>query len=107
MLQLLPISFRRFAILSVIASALVGMVQPATGQGINVGYAEGPAIRGTSMAMPLPPGSPTLGGPLQPDRTIHPSASPYLFQSGTSNDIIHTGANVTASFPVTGRASAY
>lgn len=102
MLQLLPISFRRFAILSVIASALVGMVQPATGQGINVGYAEGPAIRGTSMAMPLPPGSPTLGGPLQPDRTIHPSASPYLFQSGTSNDIIHTGANVTASFPVTG-----
>jgi hypothetical protein len=32
---------------------------------------------------------------------VHPSASPYLFQSGTSNDVIYPGANTSASFPST------
>ncbi|MFT5323319.1 MAG: hypothetical protein ACI8P0_001168 [Planctomycetaceae bacterium] len=94
--------FRYGAILSALAVAFGGAVQSANGQGINVGYAEGPAIRGTNMAMPLPPGSPIPGGPMQNGRMIHPSASPYLFQSGTSNNVIHTGANTSASFPVTG-----
>ena len=83
---------RHGAILSALVVAFGGVVQSANGQGINVGYAEGPAIRGTSMAMPLPPGSPNPGGPLQAGRMIHPSASPYLFQSGSSNNVILTGA---------------
>lgn len=93
---------RHFAILPALFAACGGVADSANGQGINVGYAEGPAIRGTSMAMPLPPGSPYPGGPVQTGRMIHPTASPYLFQSGSSNDVIHTGANTSASFPVTG-----
>jgi len=99
--QLPSTTFRFFAILSTIASAIVWVENSANCQGINVGYAEGPAIRGTNMAMPLPLGNPGYGRPLQQPRMIHPSASPYLFQSGTANDVIYPGANTSASFPVT------
>jgi hypothetical protein len=102
MFHLLPTTLRHFAILSAFASAICWMEGSAIAQNMNVGYAEGPAIRGTNMAMPLPHGNPGYGSPMQQPRMIHPSASPYLFQSGTSNNVIHTGANVSASFPVTG-----
>ena len=95
-------AYRFCEILFALASVIAWSERSAIGQGINVGYAEGPAIRGTSMAMPLPPGNPTFGGPMQYGRMIHPSASPYLFQSGTSNEVTYAGANTTASFPVTG-----
>lgn len=102
MLQPLPTTFRFFAILAALAWAFARPDNTAHGQGLNVGYAEGPAVRGTSMAMPLPPANPGFGGPVQPGAMIHPSASPYLFRTGTSNNIIYPGANTSASFPVTG-----
>jgi len=68
----------------------------------NGGYAGGPVGRGMNTAIPLPVTTPGYGGRVQPGRMVHPSASPYLFQSGRSNDVIHTGARTTASFPVGG-----
>jgi hypothetical protein len=80
--QFLPTTFRHFVTLTALASAFAWSEQSAIGQGINVGYAGGPAIRGTSMAMPLPPGNPNFGGPMQAGRMIHPSASPLPFSVG-------------------------
>jgi len=101
MFQLPSTTFRFFAILSTIATAIVWAANPANCQGINVGYAEGPAIRRTKMAMPLPLGNPGYSRPLQQPRMIHPSGSPYLFQSGTINNVIYSSANTSDSFPVT------
>ena len=101
MFQLPSTTFRFFVILSTIASAIVWIENSANCQRINVGYADGPAIRGTNMAMPLPLGNPGYGRPLQQPRMIHPSASPYLFQSETANNVIYPSANTSASFPVT------
>jgi hypothetical protein len=72
MFQLLPTTFRQIAVLASIAAAFVWSENSANCQGINVGYAEGPAVRGTSMAMPLPPENRGFGGPVQPGRMIHP-----------------------------------
>lgn len=67
----------------------------AHGQGLYGGYSEGQTVRGTSMAVPLPPSN---SGIAQHGQMIHPSSSPYLFQSGTSNNVIYPGANTTATY---------
>ncbi len=102
MLQLSPIYIRESALLFVLVLACMLTASPAKGQEFYGGYAEGPSVRGTSMAVPLPPGDPGYGGQGYSAGMIHPSSSPYLFQSGTSNDVIYPGANTTASFPATG-----
>lgn len=68
------------------------------GQGIYGGYAQGQVVRGTSMAVPLPPGNSGYAQGVPGPEMIHPSSSPYLFQSGNSNHIIYPGTNTTASY---------
>jgi hypothetical protein len=102
MFQLPPTTFRYLAILSVLASVSVWMEASANAQGMYGGYAGGPTGGGMSTAVPLPMTNQGYGGPAQPGPMIHPSASPYLFQSGTSNNIVQTGANVTAAFSPAG-----
>jgi hypothetical protein len=102
MLPILPISVWKFMILSAFAETLVLTESIANAQGMYGGNAGGPVGRGMNTAIPLPVTTPGYGGRVQPGRMVHPSASPYLFQSGRSNDVIHTGARTTASFPVGG-----
>lgn len=102
MFQSLPTSFRQLAILSAFASAMVWLESSVIAQGMYGGYAGGPTGGGMSTAVPLPVMSPGYGGPARPGQMIHPSATPFLFQSGTSSNVVQTGANVTATFPAAG-----
>ena len=102
MLRRLPDLFRTFTFVSAVAPMLLLMETFANAQGMYTGYPDGPVMRGLTTAQPLPVTTPGFGGPTQPGRMVHPSASPYLFQSSTSGDVIHTGAVTTASFPQEG-----
>ena len=80
MFQPLPKSFRHIEILSTLVSASVWMEAAVNAQGMYGSYPGGPAAQGMSTAIPLPVTNPGYGGPAQPGRMVHPSASPYLFK---------------------------
>lgn len=69
----------------------------------QIGYSPSPVVRGRSTAHPLPQQlHPDFRGTVRPGAMVHPSASPYLFRSGTSNQIIQPNAFTTASFEAMG-----
>lgn len=101
MFQPLSTSVRFIAITSAFALAFL-LTESANAQGRYGPYAGGPVSRGMNTAQPWPIASPGYVRATPPGAMIHPSASPYLFQSGTSGGVTHSNAMTTASFPATG-----